>query len=669
MPWSAAVRTWLIVFLGLALLPAFTVGAGASSGSGSEVRPFARSVTVTPADGLRDGQQVQVDWSGFPPGGAQLRQCGDTPRGRVCTLSPTAGVTGPDGRGSTTFTVRAGDLGGFTCDPDHPCYVKVGINANDPASAFGRITFAGGATTTTSTTAPPTTTTVPPTTTTTTPREPCEIPEVPLRLSGEDAAELALQLWASVVCHEPENIPLDFTELNSRGGRHGFIRRFNDVGVTALSFRRDELDELRKDGRADTYVYVPVLASALVCPFNIQYADATGVYRRLPALRLSAEALAGILNASYPNMALHPALDRDNRQNPAVPRLPDGSLRPKALRPSARADFAYATWLQTSWFYADEAARRAWERPSGGRFKTGRTESFPAENGVELRVGAAILARLLRGVDSEPTAGGIACIDSSVAAAAIPDLPLAELRNPLGEFVAPDRESISRALEVLVPEDDGTHRPRFTRRGYAEGAYPLPTVTYLIVPKKGHLPAETMAWVRRLLAFALDEGQREWLPPGYVPLTPNLRRAAEDAIRRIDARPPATTSTSTSTTTTTPAPPGPVLDPPFDGGGLLDFTSGLLDGGFTSGGTSLASASSDPGTAASDTGGSGTDGAARPLPMRAIVRAVAGRDALPVVLVLVLGAVGLAAGPALQYAGRRRRAAGPGPDTDQGSAG
>lgn len=615
------------------------------------IAPSARAVTVTPSDGLLDGQEVTVRWSGYPPGGVQLRQCGEGPRGRVCLPSPVPGVTGPDGRGSTTYRVRAGNLGSFTCDPSNPCSIAVGLNAADGDTVFARITFAGGGTTTTAppTTAPPTT--APPTTTTEPELDPCPQPERLLRLSGEDAAEVALQRWAALLCQDDDEVPLDFTQINSRGGRHGFIQEFNDVGVSALGFSDEEIDELREQRRDGSYVYIPVLASALVCPFNIQYADLSGVYRRLPRLHLSAEALAGILNATYPNVALHPALDRDNRSNPALPRNPDGSVRPKALKPRARADFAYATWLQTAWFYADDAARRAWERPSGGRFKTGRTESFPAEAGVELRVGPVILAQLVRAVDSEPTAGSIACVDSSVAARHIPDLPVAHLRNALGEYVLPTTESVTKALEHMKRNPDGTFEPRFGRRDFTPGAYPLPTVTYLIVPRRSATDREVTVWVKRLARFALGDGQEDHLPPGYVPLPAKLREAAEEAIREID-RAPATTTTRRGTTTTTTDPGAPL---PTDGSGLIGGDSFFSDSGFSSvgdGGT----VTDGGATTVSESGGDPSGGS---LPARAVgfVRGLVRGDAAPVAFVFALGAALLLAGPALQLNTRRNREA------------
>ncbi len=89
-----------------------------------------RAATVTPLTGLRDGQMVRVEWSGFLPDHVvTVAQCSDGARegSASCDL-----VTGkvlrydPDGWGSLELEIVVGKVGNGVCDADHTdCLVIV----------------------------------------------------------------------------------------------------------------------------------------------------------------------------------------------------------------------------------------------------------------------------------------------------------------------------------------------------------------------------------------------------------------------------------------------------------------------------------------------------------------------------------------------------------------
>jgi hypothetical protein len=89
-----------------------------------------RAATVTPLTGLRDGQMVRVEWSGFLPDHVvTVAQCSDGARegSASCDL-----VTGkvlrydPDGWGSLELEIVVGKVGNGICDADHTdCLVIV----------------------------------------------------------------------------------------------------------------------------------------------------------------------------------------------------------------------------------------------------------------------------------------------------------------------------------------------------------------------------------------------------------------------------------------------------------------------------------------------------------------------------------------------------------------
>jgi len=112
--------------------------------------------SITPSEGLADGDEVTIEASGFEPNlDLGITQCADendpdngveTTSGDNCNLRAIGTVTS-DGQGnvSTTYAVAAGatfeqnTAAGNTCDATHDCVVSVGELVPDPDAQ--RITF------------------------------------------------------------------------------------------------------------------------------------------------------------------------------------------------------------------------------------------------------------------------------------------------------------------------------------------------------------------------------------------------------------------------------------------------------------------------------------------------------------------------------------------------
>ena len=112
--------------------------------------PTGPTLTVTPADGLTDGQLVDVAGSGFTPNHPLVvAQCSETSAGPAdCNTAGAAFVqTGPDGSLTAQLTVKIGSIGtaGAICDHATPCSIgSTDIsNPTGPDLSRARITFAG----------------------------------------------------------------------------------------------------------------------------------------------------------------------------------------------------------------------------------------------------------------------------------------------------------------------------------------------------------------------------------------------------------------------------------------------------------------------------------------------------------------------------------------------
>jgi hypothetical protein len=471
--------------------------------------------------------------------------------------------------------------------------------------------------------------------------------------------------WATVVCQPNSlNLALDYTEHDGAMGRQEVIDGSVDLGVSELPFQPDDLTHLHATGQtADDYLYVPLTASALGCMFNIQYVfnPATGNPFTMQHFRMGAVSAAGILNGTFDNL-LSSQIDLDNKANPEYLRS-NGMPILHNLSPIVRGDPTYATWLQTSWFYSGQAAQQQWENPVpvNDAFATGVTQAFPSNSRL-VPTGTAYLTTLaIVQADPVPQQGLLGCVDTSIAAVTPPapppstgPRPLATVQNPSGAWVDPTTDAVNRALALMTDNADGTYTPVFGPAFSDAKAYPLPIVTYAIVPK--NLDDTTRAETIKFLNWAVTDGQRPGvLPNGYVPLPERMVAKANEQIAKL---------TPTEQTTTTASTPTAVASA-TGGTSFGQGESALGTGSSTTGtgtGTETAAPSSGSTAGSSSSGGStsGTKiraGAASTATETPVLALANPGKALPPLLFAIAGVLLLLAGPATRRLDARRRRA------------
>jgi phosphate transport system substrate-binding protein len=111
-------------------------------------------------------------------------------------------------------------------------------------------------------------------------------------------------------------------------------------------------------------------------------------------------------------------------------------------------------------------------------------------------------------------------------------LPMAELQNKAGRYVAPGEragqialaQSASRMpanLRVFLPDPDG------------EDAYPVVTYTWLLLYDR-YADRDKGAALRKFVTWGLTEGQTHSRALGYIPLPPDIASLSLAAVERID---------------------------------------------------------------------------------------------------------------------------------------
>ena len=100
------------------------------------------------------------------------------------------------------------------------------------------------------------------------------------------------------------------------------------------------------------------------------------------------------------------------------------------------------------------------------------------------------------------------------------ELDFAAVRNASSEYVKADLDSVTNAAKTVeIPGKDQFGRSITNAAG--KRAYPIATLTWLLVPLEGHDRVKTAA-LRDLLRWMLTSGQKECQFLGYAPLPGDL---------------------------------------------------------------------------------------------------------------------------------------------------
>ncbi|NYG07298.1 ABC-type phosphate transport system substrate-binding protein [Phycicoccus badiiscoriae] len=529
--WGTALRR---VSAALVLGGTCLIGLAAISTGAQAQAP--RSVTVTPSDQLAEGQWARVSWQGFTGDApVDIRQCGpEATRIDQCSHFLTNAST-TSGAGALTFQVHTGQLtSAQACDAGHPCSVVVLEDSapEDFSSAAGApISFAKTA-------------------------DSCPQNVTGMTALGSDAAARAMFRWATTLCDKPYRTPVDFTTGNDVQGRRNAWRDLRDFGVTQDPLTTEDRSLPTVNQR--TFTYVPLTVSAVSFAYNLHDAK-TGA--QIDDLKLTPDLLAMIFTGQI-----------DNWNDPRILALNQGHSFPTSVKPIARADGCGLTLELTRFFEA--TAKAAYEQ-GGAAYRGGPVDTYPSTGFVDLRTGGDAVAQgLTRPDDTDYSVYGyIGVLDSS--AAAFNGLPMVQVANAAGQYVAPTDPAILAGLSHMRVGADGvTAQPEFDTTDPA--AYPLPTLTTAVVPTSGTTKATGTA-LRTILTYASGDGQKV-LPAGYVPMPAALTDIAAQRIATIpqpqDPKP-----------TPSPAPHGPEVTPPGTLPAPTPGSLGALSGGTGPGGS------------------------------------------------------------------------------------
>lgn len=284
--------------------------------------------------------------------------------------------------------------------------------------------------------------------------------------------------WAEAYRRETGN-SVNYQSIGSGGGVRQIRARTVDFGATDAPLGAEAL---AKDG----LVQFPAVMGGVVPIINVA-GIASG------QLKLTGPVLADIFQG------------RITRWNdPRIAELNAGVTLPAAtITPVYRSDQSGTTNVFTGYL---ATVSEPWKAALG----SGQSVNWPVGQGGKGNEGVAALVRQV------PNAIGYV----EYAYAKPTGIPVAQLRNRAGKFVAPE----ARAFQAAAANADWAAAP-----GYAialtdqpgDAAWPITTPTFILVPKNPAKP-EQAAEVLRFFAWAFERGDTLAAELDYVPLPDNV---------------------------------------------------------------------------------------------------------------------------------------------------
>jgi phosphate transport system substrate-binding protein len=318
--------------------------------------------------------------------------------------------------------------------------------------------------------------------------------------SSPEAAEVRLQgagasfpfpiysKWFKLYSTAHPNVQIDYQSVGSGGGVKNFIDKTVDFGASDAAMKPEEI------ARVETGVQLlPMTAGNIVLTYNLP-----GV----TDLKLSRTAYAGIFLGKVKKWN-DPAIAKTN---PGA-KLPDSAINVVVRADSSGTTFVFTQHLSaiSKEFAASPGANNMPAWPVGTRSK--------GNEGVTASI--------------QTTPGSIGYIEYGYAMTQ--KMPMAQLENKSGQFVAPSTASGQAALASAILPDSLI---AWVPDPEVKDAYPIATFTWLLCNKKNPDPKKAEV-LRNLLLYCLTDGQKEAEALGYLPLPDAVATKVEAAVQNV----------------------------------------------------------------------------------------------------------------------------------------
>ena len=324
--------------------------------------------------------------------------------------------------------------------------------------------------------------------------------EVRLNGSGASFPFPIYSKWFKDFSAATDGVRVDYQSKGSGAGIQDFINGTVDFAASDAAMTEEQMLKVERGA-----VLLPLTAGEIVLIYNLKGA---------PALKLSREAYTGIFRGKVTKWN-DPLIAKSN---PGVA-LPDRNITVVTRSDSSGTSFVFSGHLAA---ISPEFKAEVGQSTSPAWPKTGKFIAAPKNDGVTAQV--------------QQNEGAIGYVEYGFAKLT-GWKQVANLENAAGNFVAPGPDTGSAALaSAQFPDDNlpGGDVPNLIAWNFdpaGANAYPIVSFTWLLLYRDQD-DAKAAA-LRKLVEYAINEGQKSADSLGYIPLPENVQQKVLDAVRFV----------------------------------------------------------------------------------------------------------------------------------------
>jgi phosphate transport system substrate-binding protein len=312
----------------------------------------------------------------------------------------------------------------------------------------------------------------------------------PLIGAGSTLVGPLMAKWQSDYASKAE-VTVTYGNIGSGGGIEQITSRTVDFGASDAPLSEEQFEEANEAGEV---VQIPWALSGTVPAYNVKGAPKN--------LKLNGEVLSGIYLGTITSW-----------DDPAIAKLnPGASLPSTKITPVYRSDGSGDTYAFTNYLSTVSPE-------FSSKVGTSTQVKFPTGVGAEKNDGVAAAI--------SQTDGAIGYVGLAYALSNELSMPLVE--NSAGGFPEPGVESVEAAADAVNQIGPNNEISLAKLPSTAEGAYPISTYTYVIVP----LETEKAAELKKFIEYAITEGQSFGPDLDFAPLPKQVVAADKKAIAKI----------------------------------------------------------------------------------------------------------------------------------------
>lgn len=315
---------------------------------------------------------------------------------------------------------------------------------------------------------------------------------VMLNGAGSTFVYPVMSRWTQIFIAQHQNIRINYQSIGSGGGIQQVKAGTVDFGASDYG-----LDD-QASGQMKPVLQIPESAGPVCITYNLP-----GLQK---PLQLSADVIAGIFLGKITTWH-DPAVMKDN---PGVS-LPDSKIVPVHRTDGSGTTAAFTTYLS--------AVSEEWKSKIG----KGGSVSWPAGVGGKGSEGVTEQVR--------QAPGSIAYVELTYAQQN--KLPTAAVKNRAGKYILPSLKSTTAAIAAYATELSKDPRtPIVDPPESAADAYPISTLTFLIIPKDGTDAAKRSA-LKSFVSYIIKLGQAEAEALNYAPLPESVRQYDQQVLNQM----------------------------------------------------------------------------------------------------------------------------------------